>query len=694
MIDEADAALDQGPSRRAWGPWRSEVGSFAELFGLAGLAVAQPTFSSLTRSVGVLVPLRLTRADVIEFVVLTVVLPPMVLWLLEVASGVFGRRVRDVVHRGFAGLLAAVLVIEVVKRAPGHVVTPSTPLLLVVGAIGLVVMYALLSWSLVRQWLRLLAFAPLLFGLLFTWSGPVTTVLDAGGARAAGAAIKKPHRVVMIVMDELPEMSLLDGEGKIDASLFPNFDALAHGSTWYRNISTVASFTEAAVPAILTGATPAVGKTPVVADYPRNLFTLLGGRYVLNVHESLTRLCPVRLCHAAPSRGRTGLSALIADGREVFTESAAPRPPKRDVGSLGSLFVDPLGTGRDFVKSLRPTSKPTLDFLHVLLPHQPWHTLAGGRDYFPSEQVKGALFGSKSVWGGAFQPDGFQQRHLLQLQAADWLLGRIVARLKAIGAYDDSLIVLTADHGIAFQENGLIRGATTANYPHILWTPLFIKAPGQTASATDDQPVESIDILPTIADYLGVRVPWPIDGRSLLANRRAEGTRTVLNEFAVDARQPGVRLHFDGATGFASVVRARASDASGDPATRLYRLGPFGSLVGRPTASRRVSHSSVRGASVTAIGGFAHVDVRSLRPLWTFAREHVQVGPNQWIAISVNGVIAGLARTGPGPGTTHDISAMLAPNTFRNGANDVRSFVIRGTPQDPELVPIRSAAGG
>lgn len=129
------------------------------MFALAGLAVAPPTFTSPTRSVGVLVALRLTRGDIIEFVVVTIVLPPVVLWLLEVASGVLGRRVRDVVHRVFAGILAAVLGIEVVERFPGHVVTPTTPLLLVVGAIGLVVVYA----------------------LLFTWSGPVTSVLDGAG---------------------------------------------------------------------------------------------------------------------------------------------------------------------------------------------------------------------------------------------------------------------------------------------------------------------------------------------------------------------------------------------------------------------------------------------------------------------------------------------------------------------------------
>ena len=44
-----------------------------------------------------------------------------------------------------------------------------------------------------------------------------------------------------------------------------------------------------------------------------------------------------------------------------------------------------------------------------------------------------------------------EQRQLLQLGFADRLLGRLIARLKREGIYDDTLIVVTADHGFAWK---------------------------------------------------------------------------------------------------------------------------------------------------------------------------------------------------------------------------------------------------
>ncbi len=60
----------------------------------------------------------------------------------------------------------------------------------------------------------------------------------------------------MVVFDEFSIESLLDGSGRVDASLYPELRELAGDATWYRNETTVAPYTEAAVPAILTGEFP------------------------------------------------------------------------------------------------------------------------------------------------------------------------------------------------------------------------------------------------------------------------------------------------------------------------------------------------------------------------------------------------------------------------------------------------------
>ena len=102
--------------------------------------------------------------------------------------------------------------------------------------------------------------------------------------------------VVIVIFDQLPLISLLDADGRIDPALYPHFAALASESTWFRNASAVAEYTSFALPAILTGNYPELGRLPVAADYPENLFTLLGGRYRLHVQEPLTELCPAALC--------------------------------------------------------------------------------------------------------------------------------------------------------------------------------------------------------------------------------------------------------------------------------------------------------------------------------------------------------------------------------------------------------------
>ena len=110
--------------------------------------------------------------------------------------------------------------------------------------------------------------------------------------------------VVVAIFDQLPLISLLDADGRIDPALYPHFAALASESTWFCNASAVAEYASFALPAILTGNYPEFGRLPVAADYPENLFTLLGGRYRLHVQEPLTELCPAALCPSPRVRRR------------------------------------------------------------------------------------------------------------------------------------------------------------------------------------------------------------------------------------------------------------------------------------------------------------------------------------------------------------------------------------------------------
>lgn len=96
----------------------------------------------------------------------------------------------------------------------------------------------------------------------------------------------------------------------------------------------------------------------------------------------------------------------------------------------------------------------------------------------------------------------------------DHHIGRLIAWLKDSGRYDDTLIVLTADHGEMLGDYGL--WGKQSFHDACFHVPLIIRHPESNVRGnvmTD--PTESVDVSPTILDCLGVDVPHSMDGISL-----------------------------------------------------------------------------------------------------------------------------------------------------------------------------------
>ena len=109
-----------------------------------------------------------------------------------------------------------------------------------------------------------------------------------------------------------------------------------------------------------------------------------------------------------------------------------------------------------------------------------------------------------------------QQRHLLQVGYTDLALGRILDKLHETGS-TTVVVVVVADHGVSFRPHGERRRVEEGNMEEIAFVPLFVKPPARRTAPPVDDHARTTDILPTIADILGVEVPWKTDGRSLLA---------------------------------------------------------------------------------------------------------------------------------------------------------------------------------
>jgi Sulfatase len=199
----------------------------------------------------------------------------------------------------------------------------------------------------------------------------------------------------------------------------------------------------------------------------------------------------------------------------------------------GQLRTDDVRPWRDppaqvarFLAGVHASREPQLYVLHVLLPHAPWRYLPSGRSYRGFQAPQGV---TRDVWkNDARLVDRRYREHLLQVGYVDRVLGRIVRRLRVTGLWNRSLFVVAADHGCSFLPGDHERTATLANIGDIAPVPLFVKTPRERAGRIDDRSARTIDVVPTIAAVLGIRIPWKIDGRSLVGVDRPYPSRVIV----------------------------------------------------------------------------------------------------------------------------------------------------------------------
>jgi len=107
------------------------------------------------------------------------------------------------------------------------------------------------------------------------------------------------------------------------------------------------------------------------------------------------------------------------------------------------------------------------------------------------------------------------------VQALDAELGRLFAGLEARGFLQHAIVVVTSDHGEEFREHGRFGHAQT--YEESLAVPLIAAFPdARHAGRSVAQPVELVDLLPTLLDWLELPAAGGIQGRSLAALARGE----------------------------------------------------------------------------------------------------------------------------------------------------------------------------
>jgi hypothetical protein len=683
------------PARRAEpGFLRLALAHGARLAVLSAFALAQPLLDILGRNPEFFTARRSSSSEIVLFALFLVFVPPAALLVVELLVRLASRRAGEAVHLVFvAGLVAVVVLHALTNRASLSGALP----LVVAGALGVLGALLYLRAAAVGSFLTVLAPAPLVFLALFLFDSSASKLVFVSNPDVKEARVNSDTPVVLIVFDEFAPVALMNRDQKVDAHRYPNFAALARDSTWYRSATTVQWLSEQAVPAVLTGILPPEGRTllPIYADHPHSVFTLLGGSYRVRAVESLTQLCPQKICRetrgASPAAVSDATRSLASDAGIVYLHLLLPEPYSERIpaisdswGNFGQHEARPVvgpaaggvfePCGRNvcrFASLFSRDRRRTLYVLHSLLPHVPYLYLPSGRRYgVQAPALRGIRDG---VFTEAWPAEQGYQRFLLQTEYTDRALGFLMRRLKAKGIYDRALVIVTADHGVSYREGEPRRRPTAGNLQDIAFVPLFVKLPDQQRARIDDGFAQTIDVVPTIARVLGARLPWHVDGRPLVGRRlAADGTVSVR---LGDGMDQSARL---------SDLRARRTRALAEQLVRfgstrrsVYRIGPDGGLIGKSLAQLRVQPSQDAGVELDGQELLSFVDRRTdFLPAWIQGRLTGRHGRHEELAIAVDGRIAATTWSFEGvDGTGFD--AMVPEQALRSGRNDVAVFRVR-----------------
>ena len=677
--------------------------STAHVAGLWALVVASPTLDALARAPEFFTAHRADGADLLAIVFALVGIAPLVAGAIIALAIPAGAIAADLVTAAIVGSLAATYGVQAGYRL-GVTTWPPT---LAIAAACLVA--GALSWwraRVVRFVLTVLAAAALVVPALFFSHAQIRAVFRQSGPTVATRQPSRLPPVVFVLFDELPLVSLLDAQGRIDRGRFPNVAALADDGVWFRNATTVSDFTSWAVPAVLTGHVPRPRTTPTVAHHPDNVFTRLAGTHRMYVVEPWTALCPAALCGASTPSRPVRLRRMAADIRVVVAHVLLPQEARRalpDVtGGFAGFAVEGGGRGAprtatptawaratSFVDGIDARDQPAFYFLHSVIAHHPPTLLPSGQAIANVVSPPGLL--PRLVWSTDPWPVTlFHQAALVQAGAVDTLVGRLVARLRATGLYDRAVVVITADHGIAFTPGSPVRDASGPGAAGILPVPFIVKLPASRAlrapGTIDDGNVETIDVVPTIADALGVALEPPVDG---------------VSAFAASGRRPAKQFFFDFARQQRTVdpaAIARLRDRAALRQAEEFGSGPWPSPAPsglRPLEGRRVSSLTIaagppgtRRVEIDHVEAFDDVDPDAAAlPAQLTGRvvgDSASTGPPVHLAIALNGTIAATTRTWGSDGRW---IALLPPDHLRRGANDVQIFTV--DPAHPTtLVPV------
>ncbi|HSD65607.1 MAG TPA: sulfatase-like hydrolase/transferase, partial [Vicinamibacteria bacterium] len=308
----------------------------------------------------------------------------------------------------------------------------------------------------------------------------LASLVLAGCARSP-ASPRFPQAPLVLVSidtlraDHLPAYGYASGET-------PNIDRLRREAILFENAYSHAPLTLPAHVSLFTGTLPFV----------HGVRDNLGYRLDPKAHPTLATLLKAKGyatgagVSAFVLRAGTGLG----EGFDLYEDHIAAPSGVDALGRVQRPGMQTLALVEPWLDGTK--DRPFFLFFHVYEPHAP---------YDP--------------------PEPFKSRHALaydgEVAAADAVVGKLFDELRRLGVYDRSIVVVLSDHGEGLGEHGEDEHGILL-YRWALHVPLLVKLPGGARGGTTvKEPTGLVDVLPTVAGLLDLRLPKDVAGRSVFA---------------------------------------------------------------------------------------------------------------------------------------------------------------------------------
>jgi len=419
-------------------------------------------------------------------------------------------------------------------------------------------------------------------------------VLSVGWSMSFGAALapfllslSKPEnkevpgaRCVFLVSVDTLRRDALSCYGN-DGTDTPHMDSLAGEGLLYKNAISPAPWTQPALASLLTGLSPSVHLLLRAGDrFPQQLPTVAEAFKNAGYKTAAIVAQPVfgrpslgfskgfqEYIHLSHSPGEFSVGGKML--KTFFPETFRTDTTTEDVTHVAIHWLS------------RNRRKPFFLWIHYYDPHLPYAPPPASLRELRVPDGMGRSF-SKSDWverkrqEKPFQDDErrwIRELYLAEVRHVDQCLGRVLDAMRNLGLFEESLLVLTSDHGEEFWEHGGFEHGHTL-HAELLRMPLIVKWPGSSRTGEVDgiAPVEGVG--PALLAWSGIGAEWPTLAPPLPLEETEDKENAAVST-GVTKREDQIAVQWDQWKYVEALDGSTAAlyDLSSDPEERVSVLG-------------------------------------------------------------------------------------------------------------------------